>query len=160
MHIRDAVVEDAPAACRVLRRSITELCLADHHNDPAILERWLGNKTPDILATWIAQPRGSIMVAVEDHAILAVGGVTDRGEITLNYVAPDARFRGVSRAMLNALERRAHEYGSARCTLLSTETAYRFYRANGYADDGAAKAKFGAAASYPMAKVFATRFLT
>ena len=152
MHIRDAVVEDAPAACRVLRRSIAELCAADHHNDPAILERWLRNKTPENLANWIMLAGGSILVAVEDNTILAVGGVTNRGEITLNYVAPEARFRGISRAMLGALERRAHERGNARCVLLSTGTAHRFYQANGYADDGASEGKFGTAASYPMSK--------
>ena len=46
-----------------------------------------------------------------------------------NYVAPDARFRGVSRALLGALEVRAAERGNVRCTLTSTETAHRFYRA-------------------------------
>ena len=35
MEIRDAVLADAPAACEVLRRSITELCVADHQDDPA-----------------------------------------------------------------------------------------------------------------------------
>jgi hypothetical protein len=33
MKIRDAITEDAPAACQVLRRSISELCVADHEND-------------------------------------------------------------------------------------------------------------------------------
>jgi len=39
MEIRDAVPSDARAACEVLRRSITELCVADHRNEPAILAR-------------------------------------------------------------------------------------------------------------------------
>jgi hypothetical protein len=47
MEIRDAVAEDAPAACQVIRRSIVELCVADHRNDPEVLARWLSNKTPD-----------------------------------------------------------------------------------------------------------------
>jgi GNAT superfamily N-acetyltransferase len=153
MDIRDAVAEDAPAACRVLRRSITELCVADHHNEPAILQKWLSNKTPEILTTWILQPGGSILVAVEDGAILAVGGVTDRGEITLNYVAPEARFRGISRAMLKSLEERARKRGNPRCALLSTATAHRFYQSNGYVDEGPTSGKFGTNASFPMVKV-------
>jgi hypothetical protein len=32
MNIRDAVAEDAPAACEVMRRSITALYGADHGN--------------------------------------------------------------------------------------------------------------------------------
>jgi GNAT superfamily N-acetyltransferase len=157
MAIRDAVAEDAPAACEVIRRSISELCRADHLNDPAILGRWLANKTPEIVASWIVQPGNSVLVAVERGTILAVGSITDAGEITLNYVSPDARFRGVSRALLVALETRAHERGNKRCSLLSTETAHRFYRSAGYVDDGLPQGKFGTTSSYPMSKELAGR---
>ena len=118
--IRDAIREDAPAACEVIRRSISELCGADHRNDPEILGRWLANKTQEIVGSWIIKPGNSVLVAVDDNSILAVGAVTDAGEITLNYVSPDVRFRGVSRAMLTALEARTLERGTDRCTLLST----------------------------------------
>jgi GNAT superfamily N-acetyltransferase len=156
MEIRDAVAADAAAACEVIRRSIIELCVADHRHEPAILERWLANKTPEIVASWIAQTGSSVLVAVEGGVILAVGAVTDGAEITLNYVSPDARFRGVSRAMLRALEARAIERGNSRCTLLSTETARRFYQGAGYAQDGPPQGKFGTTASYPMSKRLAT----
>jgi GNAT superfamily N-acetyltransferase len=159
MKIRDAAPADAAAACQVLRRSIVELCVADHHNDPAILDRWLANKTPEIVASWIAQPSSSMLLAIEDGAILAVGSVTDAGEITLNYVSPDARFRGVSRALLRALEGRAVERGNTRCTLLSTETARRFYHSLGYAEDGPPEGKFGTSSSYPMSKQLAAILL-
>ena len=92
IEVRDAV----PAACEVMRRSISELCSADHLNDGVILGRWLANKTPEIDGSWIIRPGNSVLVAVDDDSILAVGSVTDAGEITLNYVSPDARFRGVS----------------------------------------------------------------
>jgi GNAT superfamily N-acetyltransferase len=155
MEIRDAVPEDAPAACEVIRRSISELCNTDHHNDPVILGRWLANKTPEIVASWIVQPGNSVLVAVESGTMLAVGSVTDAGEITLNYVSPDARFRGVSRALLAALETRAQERGNQRCTLLSTETAHRFYQSAGYVEDGPPQRKFGTTSSYPMSKELA-----
>jgi GNAT superfamily N-acetyltransferase len=113
--IRDALPDDAAAACDVMRRSIAELCIADHRDDPAILSGWLANKQPDIVATWIARPDNSMLVAVEDGAIVAAGSITDAGEIQLNYVSPDARFRGVSRALLKALEKRAVERGNLRC---------------------------------------------
>jgi GNAT superfamily N-acetyltransferase len=136
MEIRDAVAEDAPTACEVLRRSISELCVADHGDDATVLARWLRNKTPKIVGSWIAQPGNSVLVAVEGRTILGVGSVTDKGEINLNYVSPDARFRGVSRALLGALEARAMERGSVQCTLISTETARRFYLSAGYTEDG------------------------
>ena len=151
--IRDARSEDAPAACEVLRRSIVELCAADHRNDPAILARWLSNKTSEIVASWIAQSGNSVLLAVENGSILAVGSVTDTGKITLNYVSPDARFRGVSRALLRALEARAAERGNIKCTLASTETARRFYRANGYVEHGSPVGEFGTTSGYPMSKV-------
>jgi GNAT superfamily N-acetyltransferase len=153
MEIRAVTFEDAPAACQVMRRSIAELCVADHRNDEAILTRWLANKTPEIFASWIRRPENSLFVAVEGSNILAVGSVTDAGEITLNYVSPDARFRGVSGALLGALEARAAERGNTRCTLTSTETARRFYLANGYVECGPPAGKFGTSASYPMSKV-------
>lgn len=152
MEIRDATPDDAVAACDVLRRSICELCIADHGNDPAILAAWLRNKTPEIVAGWATHPANSLLVAVEGEAILAVGSVTDTGEITANYVSPDARFRGVSRALLKALEARAVERGNAGCTLTSTETAHRFYRSFGYVDSGPPAGKFGMRSSYPMSR--------
>jgi GNAT superfamily N-acetyltransferase len=155
MKIRDAKVDDARAAAQVLRRSISELCAADHGNDPVILAQWLSNKTPDIVASWMTTPNNSVLVAVEEDTILAVGAVTDTGQITLNYVSPDARFRGVSRALLRALEARARQRGSVRCTLNSTETARRFYLANGYVIGGPPVRRHGVG-GYPMSKPLAS----
>jgi GNAT superfamily N-acetyltransferase len=155
MRIRDAVPDDAAAACEVMRRSITELCAPDHDNDPVILGRWLSNKTPGIFRSWI-QPGNSVLVAIdiESDNILGVGCVTDDGEITLNYVSPDARLRGVSTALLADLEKRAIERGNGACRLESTETARRFYRDRGYSEEGPAGRKFGTTSSYPMSKRF------
>jgi len=155
IEIRDALPADAPAACEVLRRSIIELCVADHGNDPDILRRWLGNKTPEIVASWIGKPGNSVLVAIGESGVLSAGAVTDAGEITLNYVSPDARFAGVSRAMLRALEARALERGNSRCSLVSTMTARRFYRDAGYTEDGPPQGKFGTVGSYPMSKTLA-----
>jgi GNAT superfamily N-acetyltransferase len=149
--MRRAVTGDAPMACDILRRSIAELCVADHGDDPTILARWLANKTPQNVRAWIASPSNCLLVAVEGDAILAVGCVTDAGEITLNYVSPDARFRGVSRALLKALESRATACGNVRCTLTSTQTARRFYRDAGYNEDSAPVAKIGIP-GYKMSK--------
>lgn len=152
MLIRRARLEDAASACEAMRRSIAELCRADHHDDPAILRRWLANKTPAVVGGWIANPDNFVLVAVEEEAVLAVGIVRHDGEITCNYVSPDARFRGVSKAMLAQLEATARELGNASCNLISTETARRFYRACGYEEVGMPQGKFGTTGSYPMLK--------
>jgi len=138
-----------------MRRSIAELCGSDHHNNPAILDRWLANKTPENFAAWIADAGNRVFVAVEKDAVLAVGAVRTDGEITLNYVSPDARFRGVSRAMLAQLEATAQAFGCEASHLSSTETARRFYLSAGYRQVGVPEGKFGTASSYPMAKRFA-----
>jgi GNAT superfamily N-acetyltransferase len=150
VEIRDASPEDAEAACFVLRRSITELCGADHHGDPALLAAWLSNKTPEIVAGWMRRTDACYLVAIERGAIAAVGAVTDDGEILLNYVSPDARFRGASDALLAAMEARAADRGAMRCTWIRTETARR-----GYEEIGAPVRKFGMDSGYPMFKVLA-----
>jgi len=74
MRIRPATAAEADAACTVLRRSIVELCLADHGGDPETLRSWLANKTPGVVAAWIADPTRRVVVAVDDAgAVLGVG---------------------------------------------------------------------------------------
>jgi GNAT superfamily N-acetyltransferase len=135
-----------------MRRSIAELCHADHRNDPAILARWAGNKTPQNFRGWIEQADNSLFVAVEAGVVLGVGSITDAGRIGLNYVSPEARFQGVSRALLHALEQRAAQRGNTKITLENTETARRFYLSNGYTEIGKPIEAFGTT-SYPMSKV-------
>ena len=147
--IRDAVAADAAAACAVLRRSIVELCAVDHRRDAALLARWLANKTPETVAAWIANPEMALLLACTGDTVLAVGAVSTAGEILLNYVSPDAPFRGASKTMLRALEARARDCGNRRCRLTSTATAHAFYRAAGYERDGAPVEMFGMM-GYPM----------
>jgi GNAT superfamily N-acetyltransferase len=152
MLIRRARIEDAASACEAMRRSIAELCGADHHDDPVILQRWLANKTPETWAEWLAHEASTVLVAVDDGPVLAVGAVGNDGEIWCNYVSPDARFMGVSKAMLARLEASAREFGNDSCTLQSTETARRFYLACGYEEVGLPQGKFGTTGAYPMHK--------
>jgi GNAT superfamily N-acetyltransferase len=63
--------------------------------------------------------------------------MTKTGKITLNYVSPDARFRGTSKALIDRLEAQTRELGLDRCTLNSTETARQFYLALGYQEQSA-----------------------
>lgn len=136
MLIRPAVVADAEQAASVLCRSIRDLCVADHHGDAEILHQWLANKTRDNVRFWIEASDRLIVVAEDNGAILGVGGASVAGEITLNYVAPEARFCGVSKAIVRSLEARLRDLGHTECRLTSTETAHAFYLAMGYEDAG------------------------
>lgn len=149
--IRPAALHDATAACAVLRRSITELCTADHRGDPSILHHWLATKTPETVRGWIVACGHMVLVAERADAVIGVAGMAVAGEITLIYVAPAARFEGVSTAMLAALEDRLREQGVARSRLSSTATAHDFYRKRGYLDVDRPVA-FGSLTTYHMAK--------
>jgi GNAT superfamily N-acetyltransferase len=151
MEIRAAIPQDAETICRVVRRSIIELCTADHKGDPAILDRWVANKTPENVLRWIADPNNTFLVATENEIALAAGCVKSSGEIVLNYVSPDARYRGISKNMLKSLESASKAHGKLTSTLDSTLTALRFYTAAGYARSGPTIEKHGLVA-YPMIK--------
>jgi len=132
LRIRKARIGDAVGASAVLRRSIIQLCGLDHGNDQGLIDRWLANKTPANVVSWIATSH--VFIAEEGGQILGVAAVTDSGHITLNYVAPEARFRGVSKALLREMEKKARELGCRTCFLESTRTAARFYREAGYSE--------------------------
>jgi GNAT superfamily N-acetyltransferase len=150
MQVRPANIEDAEEACRVIRRSITELCYADHQDDDSTLALWLANKTAENMNRWIAQHH--VFVAAEGDVILGVGAIRSSGEIILNYVAPDARFRGISKAILAQLEARASDLAVEIVTLESSATARKFYLAAGYRENGPTVEGFGKTLGYPMAK--------
>jgi GNAT superfamily N-acetyltransferase len=157
MTVRAAREEDAEAACIVLRRSITELCVADHQGDRSTLALWLANKTPENVLRWISDPRNCVFVAAEGAAILGVGAIQSSGRISLNYVSPDARLCGVSKALMKHVEARAVELGLAACTLESTATARRFYFSIGYREAEPPRPGFGVSVCYPMIKVLAVQ---
>jgi len=86
--VRGAIPSDAPAACELVRRSITELCGEDHHGDEPTIRDWLANKTPENFDAWISSPRHVALVA-ESRGLLAGFALLNRsGSIALLYVAP------------------------------------------------------------------------
>ena len=111
MIVRTAGSADAAAVCDAVRRSITELCSLDHQGDEATLDAWLANKTQESFADWIASDE-HISLVVELHGRIAGYGLLHRaGAVALLYVAPEAGFQGVSRALLAEIEIRARALG-------------------------------------------------
>jgi len=145
--IRAAARADAPAVCDVVRRSITELCHDDHLGDAETLAQWLADKTPDRFERLIDSGRHVARVAVRAGAgaggagvgagdVVGFGALNLDGTISLLYVAPEARWCGVSKALLAELEDEARRAGIRRITLESSRTALRFYDAAGYLPAG------------------------
>ncbi len=135
----------------VLIASIIELCAADYDNDPEKLAAWTRNKSPEGIIAMLSNPDMVLLVAERDGSVLAVGAVNRAGEVALNYVAPEARFTGISRAMMARLEAELVALGFAEGRLEATATARRFYRDAGWSDDGP-QATGRKVNGYPMRK--------
>jgi hypothetical protein len=151
MFIREAKLTDTDAMSRTMIASITELSVADHGSDPGIVARWIANKTPMEIKRWLDGRTGRYFVADDAGQVVGVGALHD-DEVLLNHVAPVARFRGVSKAMLAHLEVAMHESGVRLGKLTSTATALRFYLSSGWVDQGGAEPMFGAASGRLMTK--------
>ena len=143
IEIRTAVPEDAVAACEVLRRSITECCVGDHHNDPALLGAWLGNKTPENVASWFVSPANYTVVAVRDGTVVGLSLLTQAGKLSLCYVLPEALHTGVGTAMLRSVEAQARAWDVSVIRLHGTAAAHGFYVRHGYVSAGKDKSCFG-----------------
>ena len=147
--VRAARLADREAMSAVLIASITELCTADHQNNPEALASWLANKTPEGVSTWFANSANTILVAERDGEIAACGAFNTERKIILNYVAPQHRFAGVSKLLLGAMEA---GLGAGEASLDSTATARRFYAAMGWVDAGPPE-PYRFVAGYPMRKL-------
>ncbi len=141
--IRLAVPDDAAAACNVLRRSIAECCVQDHQHQPELLDAWLGNKTPDNVASWFQTPSNYCQVAVVDGQVVGVSLMTQAGKVSLCYLLPEMHGRGIGKAMLEGMEAQARHWGVSVMRLNSTLTARDFYAHHGYTYGGKERACYG-----------------
>ena len=141
--IRTAIASDADAISAALIASITQLCHADHQNDPEKIAAWTLNKTPENIRRWITDGQSKICVAELNHTIAGVAGYLQTGQILLNYVTPFHRFQGVSDQLLNWIERELTALGVSQGRLESTLTAERFYQSRGWRPSGPVTYAFG-----------------
>lgn len=129
--VRLADASLAREACDVVRRSITHCCTLDHRNDPAVLDAWLANKTPDNVARWMTAPGAMAWGALYNGELIGFA-LAVKGSLALCYVVPEVLYQGVGRALLLAAEAGAREAGLDTLVLESTRTADAFYRRQGY----------------------------
>lgn len=146
IEIRTAQADDAQEVCDLLRRSISQCCIEDHRNDPAVLAAWLGNKTPENVASWFACAANVSLVAEADGRVAGIALLTRAGKIALFYVSPELRFHGIGKRLLREVERQAVELGLQTLQVPSTLTARRFYESSGYLSGCTATSAYGAQA--------------
>lgn len=133
MIIRDAVPADAAAMAALRAASIRTLCTPDHGGDETTIARWIG--PADKFDKLLQQPDLTLIVVDVDGEMAGLGGMS--GEwVVLNYVHPDFRLKGISEAVMLALESRMVAQGILMGYLDSTETAVRFYEAIGWSKSG------------------------
>jgi GNAT superfamily N-acetyltransferase len=149
---RLATSTDAHEALEVVRRSITELCEADHQRDVPTLERWLRNKTPEHFNGWCADPDSRVVIGELGSAIAGVAMLHRSGEIHLFYVRPDCVRWGVGLTLLLALEAHAREWNIATLKLKSSLMARVFYERCGFTSAGDSTPHFGVLRGYPYSK--------
>lgn len=137
IRIRKATPDDAEAMSGIVVASIRELCAADHRGDPVRIGSWTANKTPQNFRRWIAEAETQFFVAERHGCAAGVGGVSLDATIRLNYVAPEHRYQGVSRALLDHMEEVLAAAGVAVARLRSSETALSMYRGAGWVEDDA-----------------------
>jgi len=153
MQVRPAQIVDADDAIEVVRQSIQRLCERDHKGDPATLSLWLSNKTAENMRRWI--DTHAVFVAIDEERIVGVAAVRADGYVLLNYVAPEARFRGASKSLIDEIEIWASGRGIECLALDSTATALRFYQSNGWTRAGQPQPGFGVTMRNPMRKPMA-----
>ena len=150
--VRLADLKDADAAVDVVRRSIEQLCTADHRNDADTVARWLANKTRSNFLSWLSNDENFCVVAEANDRLSGVGLLNRSGEIRLFYLAPGSQRQGVGKAIHAALEEKAIAWGLQKLHLESTALARPFYEAIGYRPAGVAKLRFGVLQSHPYEK--------
>lgn len=150
--VRPATLGDAAAATAVLRASISELCVLDHKNDPATLQRWLANKTPETFAAWVNNANNYVLVAIVEGDVKGVGLIEKAGNLRLCYVHPDRQRVGLGRLIVSDLEVQARRWGLQEIRLTSSANARAFYERCGYVPAGEAVHEFGVLWDYPYRK--------
>jgi len=117
--------------------------VADHQNDAVILDAWLGNKTPQMVANWFSSPTNFSLVAEEDGELVGVALLTGAGKLALCYLLPEARGKGAGKALLTRMEEQACGWGVKALQLHSTTTGSSFFASQGYVEAGKVRSPYG-----------------
>lgn len=130
--ILPAKAKHAPQMLELRRASITELCFADHGDEIETLNEWRDNKTLDNMLALIDDVETDTIVAELDGQMAGLGLVNQQGRVLWNYVDPKFRFKGISKALMAAMENYIRACGFEQATLESSKTAFEFYKSCGW----------------------------
>jgi hypothetical protein len=133
IQIHEATPNMCVEICNLLIRAISESCSKDHHNDPDILQEWLGNKTPQTVKSWLEVNRTYCAFSTSGK-VVGVLQADSENRILLNYVDPNCENEGIGTKLLQKLE---SENGEGNTVLVeSTKSAKPFYLKKGFKELG------------------------
>ena len=126
----------------VRQACIEQLCVADHNNDADTIAAWAGADPTGKFTALLLDDAANLIVAVRNDTIVGLAGFS--GDlVTLNYVHPDHRFMGISKALMAEVEARMQSADVIHARLYSTATAIRFYRSLGWQETGIGTSESG-----------------
>lgn len=132
VRIRAAVPDDAAAICQIHKASVCTLCAPAY--SPEEIEAWVGRTSPDDYRRILAAGSETLFVAERGRDVVGFSGLHG-DEVSAVFVDPE-RGRGAGPPLLAAVEETARAKGIRRLHLASTLTAFPFYLAHGYQEQG------------------------
>ena len=109
-------------------------------------------KTVANFVAWFTNEENYCVVVEAEGRVTGIGVLKRSGDVNLLFLAPEARGRGMGKAVHAALEAQAERWGLREMKLESTELACRFYERLGYRSAGDARTQFGVLRAYPYVK--------
>ncbi|MCH9672629.1 MAG: GNAT family N-acetyltransferase [Gammaproteobacteria bacterium] len=150
--IRDAMAADATAACSILRRSIAEICASHYQEAPQVIAAWLENKTEDNVRSWLTAADSMGWIAELDRQPVGFSMLSQRGEILLLYLVPEALGRGLGHRLLQTMENTARELKLPCIKLHATRGARTFYARHEYQPVDIERFNLGEGLEFEMTK--------
>ncbi len=134
VRIRPAVPDDAAAICQIHKASVCTLCAPAY--SPEEIEAWVGRVSPDDYRRLLSESDETLFVAEREQEVVGFSGLHGN-EVSAVFVDPE-RGRGAGAPLLEIVEETARKRGVRRLHLASTLTAFPFYLAHGYEEQGRA----------------------
>jgi ribosomal protein S18 acetylase RimI-like enzyme len=150
--IRPARFTEAARIAELWTRSIREVSSHAYEDTPELMDFWTANKTPETIRRLIGGLGTTMVVAELDGQLAGLAIMTNEGEITSCYVAPEAVRHGVGRRLMEHLEAEARDCGHDSVRLNSSLNAIGFYERLGYRPVGGQRLFLDKIPCVPMEK--------
>jgi putative acetyltransferase len=150
VRIRNALVSDTEAICRVHKSSIRALCAGVY--SPEEIEAWIGPRVPKDYEQFL---REAVFLVAEADEVVAAFAILNptTGELHALYVHPGHFGEGIGTELLRAVETEARVCRLSVIALNATLNSVSFYEKHGYSSRGAAMNELPGGTELPCVRV-------